>query len=93
MPFVPLDPEESWVKEPCRSREHDPPSHMVIMEPMKWVCPSCGVSVILRPTTVTCSADEEATVQPHPKRLSEEMLRLLRNAPKLVNEWVLPRKP
>lgn len=53
MPFEPLTPEEAReYPEPCRSAEHDPPSHIVITHPIKWVCPSCGASMILRPPTV-----------------------------------------
>lgn len=50
MPFVPLTPEEQrqW-EPPCTDREHSPPNMMVITHPMKWVCPSCGASVILYP--------------------------------------------
>ena len=55
MPFVPLDPEEQRrFKPPCTSREHNPPGMMVITHPMKWVCPECGASVILTPTTNYC---------------------------------------
>ncbi len=53
MPFVPLDPKEKkQCKEPCSHPEHNPPSHMVIKEPMKWVCPACGQSVIIRPLSI-----------------------------------------
>jgi hypothetical protein len=59
MPFEPLTPdEEKEFAPPCRSREHDPPSHMVITRPMKWVCPSCGMSVVLRPATTYCATGE-----------------------------------
>ncbi len=53
MPFVPLTPEEQerW-KPPCTDPEHNPPSHMVFMSPGKWVCPSCGKAVIIRPNVV-----------------------------------------
>jgi len=51
MPFVPLNEEEKkWYKPPCTSFQHNPPSHIVITEPMKWVCPACGHSVIVRPS-------------------------------------------
>lgn len=54
MPFVPLNPEEQKATAPpCSHPEHNPPSHMVITAPMKWVCPGCGASVILQPTSVT----------------------------------------
>lgn len=51
MPFVPLEPEEEKYT-PCTHREHNPPAHMVIRKPMKWVCPGCGASVILLPPDV-----------------------------------------
>lgn len=126
MPFVPLDPKEKdEFKEPCRSPEHDPPSHMVITRPMKWVCPACKCSVIIRPDVVRCTVppmgakwgtevitqipEQELNVgvkckgpdlfedaesihhfpreKPRPVfKLTDEMLRRLRNAPKqLVN--------
>lgn len=54
MPFVPLTPEEKaeWIIRICRCKEHNPPSHMVIREVMKWVCPECGRSVILHPPQI-----------------------------------------
>lgn len=53
MPFVPLSPEDHQkFPEPCRSREHDPPTHLVIVRRVKWVCPECGTSVILEPSAV-----------------------------------------
>lgn len=56
MPFVPLTPEEKEQFKPaCTHPEHRPPSHMVIHEVMKWVCPACGASVILRPPTLRWS--------------------------------------
>ena len=55
MSFVPLDPvKDGEVREPCRSPEHDPPTNIVIREPMKWVCPACGREVIIRPTRTYC---------------------------------------
>jgi hypothetical protein len=54
MPFVPLTPdEEREFRGPCRHPQHDPPNHMVIHRPMKWVCPGCGHLVIIRPPVVT----------------------------------------
>lgn len=51
MPFVPLNEDEKKTfKPPCDSPDHNPPSHMVITTAMKWVCPKCGVSVIIRPS-------------------------------------------
>ena len=36
MPFQPLTPkEQEKYKEPCTSPQHNPPSHMVITQPMK----------------------------------------------------------
>ena len=56
MPFEPLsDEEKKGYPEPCRSPEHDPPTHIVITHRMKWVCPACGASMILDPTNVTWS--------------------------------------
>lgn len=53
MPFVPLTPEEQkQYKPPCISPEHNPPSHMVITEPMKWRCPACGAEVMVYPSSV-----------------------------------------
>jgi hypothetical protein len=53
MPFVPLTPdEERKFKPPCQHREHNPPSHMVIRKTMKWQCPGCGQTVIIRPPNV-----------------------------------------
>ena len=58
MPFEPLTPEEArQFPEPCRSPEHDPPNHMIITHPIKWVCPSCGASMILRPPSVSMVAN------------------------------------
>lgn len=50
MPFVPIKPDEIKKYNICTSKEHNPPSHMVIYKPMKWVCPLCGHSTILYPT-------------------------------------------
>jgi hypothetical protein len=53
MPFVPLDPEdENFFPEQCFHPEHNPPGHMVITKPMKWVCPGCGSSTVVRPREV-----------------------------------------
>jgi predicted RNA-binding Zn-ribbon protein involved in translation (DUF1610 family) len=50
MPFVPLTPEEKKMyKPPCMHPEHNPPTHMVIRETMKWKCPACGKTVVVRP--------------------------------------------
>ncbi len=51
MPFVPIEPCEQvpeWEKA-CTDPEHDPPNMMVINEPMKWRCPTCGREVLVRP--------------------------------------------
>jgi len=54
MPFVPLTPEEEKQFKPsCQDSEHNPPTHMVIQYPMKWVCPSCGTSVMLLPSQIS----------------------------------------
>lgn len=50
--FVPIENEEQW--KVCTSREHNPPNNMVISRPMKWVCPACGASVMIIPTTTIC---------------------------------------
>lgn len=53
MPFEPLTPSEEkdlW-PEPCRSPEHDPPGMIVITKPCRWVCPACGASVMLFPSS------------------------------------------
>lgn len=48
MPFEPLTPkEQEQFKPPCNHPEHNPPTHMVIREPMKWVCPGCGAKIIV----------------------------------------------
>jgi len=47
MPLVPLTPEKKWKS--CTHPEHNPPGHMVVMEPCEWVCPSCGKAVVLQP--------------------------------------------
>lgn len=52
MPFLPVD-KDAW-KEPCRSREHNPPTMIVLANGVhKWQCPSCGhitTVVVNRPT-------------------------------------------
>ncbi len=54
MPFEPLTPQEKEkYPEPCRNIEHYPPTHMVIYETMKWVCPECGQVTIVSPVKVT----------------------------------------
>lgn len=55
MPFVPLDPKEkeAWAKEPCKSPEHNPPAHIVIKKPCKWVCPVCGKETYIYPSKFT----------------------------------------
>lgn len=62
MPFEPLTPEEQkGFPTPCVSREHYPPTHMVIREPMKWVCPNCGMATILSPSyqvSMSCRAPQ-----------------------------------
>lgn len=55
MPFVPLNPnEQERFKPPCTDREHYPPDMIVITEPCKWVCPSCGRESVVYPTKVIC---------------------------------------
>lgn len=59
MPFVPVTPDDyKAVEIICRDPQHNPPQHIVIMEVMKWRCPSCGEETILRPTaaTLTCES-------------------------------------
>lgn len=55
MPFEPLTPQEKkQYTPPCMALEHNPPSHMVITEPMKWRCPACGATVVITPTIIRC---------------------------------------
>jgi predicted RNA-binding Zn-ribbon protein involved in translation (DUF1610 family) len=55
MPFEPLTPEElEFYKEPCSDSEHLPPSYTVVYQKMKWVCPSCGQKIIIRPINTAC---------------------------------------
>lgn len=56
MPFVPLSPEEKeQFKPPCVDPQHSPGTMMmVVTSPMKWVCPSCGASIVIYPNTVRC---------------------------------------
>lgn len=51
MPFEPLteDEKRTW-PEPCRDPQHNPPGMIVIKEAVKYVCPSCGSTTILRPS-------------------------------------------
>lgn len=59
MPFEPLtDDEKKQWPEPCSDPQHSPPTHIVITTAVKWVCPSCGRSVILRPNTVRMSCGD-----------------------------------
>jgi predicted RNA-binding Zn-ribbon protein involved in translation (DUF1610 family) len=54
MPFESLTPAEyEEHKTPCRHPEHEPPTHAVIVRPIKWVCPGCGREVIIRPPEVS----------------------------------------
>ena len=44
MPFVPSQPDSSWLlASPCSSPEHDPPT-MIVLPPGQhtYVCPNCG---------------------------------------------------
>jgi hypothetical protein len=53
MPFKPLTPEEEKMPVPTRNHpEHNPPTHIVITYPMKWVCPGCGREVVIKPVIV-----------------------------------------
>lgn len=69
MPFEPLDePEKSWVKPICRDPQHDPPNMIVITKSCKWVCPSCGASVVLQPSRAYwCAGQNPATSSPLPE--------------------------
>lgn len=53
MPFVPLTPEEKKTcPKPCTHPEHNPPGHIVIRKAVRYVCPACGKSVIIRPKDI-----------------------------------------
>jgi hypothetical protein len=56
MPFVPLDPKDKAKYTGCKDPQHNPPSHIVIREPVKWVCPSCGHSVVIYPAMYSLCA-------------------------------------
>lgn len=45
----------NWEPRPCRHPGHNPPSMMVITRPYEHVCPGCGKSVTLRPSSVAWS--------------------------------------
>ena len=48
MPFVPVDQPEKYVKPPCLSPEHSPPTHIVLSPGRhKYVCPACGKEYII----------------------------------------------
>ena len=54
MPFIkyePLDPDHKvsgQIRKRCRSREHNPPSHIVLRDGKHtWECPECGETVII----------------------------------------------
>jgi hypothetical protein len=64
MPFVPLTPDEKRTYEPCSDPQHLPPSMLVIVEPMKWVCPACGVSCIIRPSPVRMARVPQTSKEP-----------------------------
>ncbi len=53
MPFVPLTPDEKKQWAVCTDPQHKPPNVLLVTEPMKWVCPACGASVIVRPAPAT----------------------------------------
>lgn len=46
--FEPFDDNHKYIFEPCKSSEHNPPSHM-FLEPgtYVWTCPSCGKSTVI----------------------------------------------
>lgn len=53
MPLKPINPDNpNWIPKPCLHREHNPPGHMVIREPMEHECPACGKITILRPLQI-----------------------------------------
>lgn len=59
MPFVPLTLEEKkWFHKnrcnviTCRNPRHNPPAHIVVTHPLKYVCPHCNKSVMLLPDTI-----------------------------------------
>ena len=55
MPFEPLTPKEQF-KPPCSHPQHNPPGMIVITKPMKWRCPGCGHTIIIRPSNVRMMA-------------------------------------
>lgn len=55
MPFEPIKKDKwkkyndnTWISEPCRDLEHDPPSMMVFYESGWWSCPTCGAKVFIQ---------------------------------------------
>lgn len=56
MSFEPLTPEEQKKYgefKMCTDPQHTPPSLIVIREPMKWVCPSCGAVSYIYPNVMS----------------------------------------
>jgi hypothetical protein len=50
MPFIPLSPEEKEkTRSPCNHPEHNPPTHFLITQTVKWQCPACGRTLIIVP--------------------------------------------
>jgi predicted RNA-binding Zn-ribbon protein involved in translation (DUF1610 family) len=53
MPFIPLSPEEKEkTRSPCNHPEHNPPTHFLITQTVKWQCPACGRTLIIVPPIV-----------------------------------------
>lgn len=53
MPFIDHQPPQPV----CRSREHNPPSHMVLPAGTHtYQCPSCGYQTTFTVAEITCSA-------------------------------------
>jgi hypothetical protein len=51
--FEPLTAEDlEHFKEPCRDPRHNPPTHILITQPVAWVCQSCGRRVVITPPVV-----------------------------------------
>lgn len=58
MPFKPQTPEQ---RRACLSREHNPPSHIVLPPGTHtWVCPSCGQETTVRAARTVCQQVVEA---------------------------------
>jgi predicted RNA-binding Zn-ribbon protein involved in translation (DUF1610 family) len=53
MPFerIPNDNDHLKPTQQCTSPEHNPPSNIVVQEPTRWRCPSCGKTVDIYPST------------------------------------------